>query len=207
VIVHLDSLIGKAGSRKILVVAGKPMLNDATQKGLVAGSRYLLFSGQSRGIDVGRARHAQRSSFQGHKLGEFLFAAADGFSDNYRGVVRGFGNKSLYRILNLDGLIDLEPQLGWVLECRLGRDRQRCVKLEIAVLKLLEKQVKRHNFRQRCRMTRFVRTDPVQHETRFVIDHDGRIQWSIIGTVNHALWEIVARRTSLRLIPPGAGNR
>src|SRR5262245_12936459 len=55
-------------------------------------------------------------------------------------------------------------------------------------------------------MTGFVGADLVQHEARFVIDHDGRIRRSIIGSVNHALRGIFAWRTSLRLIPPSAGN-
>src|SRR6266516_2243170 len=50
------------------------------------------------------ANHDQPACFQGHQLGEFLFAAADGFSENHRGVVRRFGDEPLDRILDLDGL-------------------------------------------------------------------------------------------------------
>ena len=56
----------------------------------------------------GRARHAQRSCLRGHELREFLFGAADGFSDDYRGIVRRFGHQPFDRVLDFDRLIGLE---------------------------------------------------------------------------------------------------
>src|SRR5215831_7275053 len=81
-----------------------------------------------------------------------------------------------------------------------------CIEIELAGLELLEQQVERHDLGQRRRVARFVRVDLVQHEARFVIDHDGRIRRMIVGAVNDARRGIFAWRTSLRLTPPGAGN-
>ena len=43
------------------------------------------------------------------------------------------------RVLNGDGLIGLKAELRGVLNGRSGRDLQRCVRLELAAVKLLEK--------------------------------------------------------------------
>ena len=48
------------------------------------------------------------------------------------GIVRGFGNKPLYRVLDIDGLIGFEPEFRRMLNCRPGRDRQRGIKFELA---------------------------------------------------------------------------
>jgi hypothetical protein len=48
------------------------------------------------------------------------------------GIVRGFGNKPLYRVLDIDGLIGFEPEFRRILNCRPGRDRQRGIKFELA---------------------------------------------------------------------------
>jgi len=46
----------------------------------------------------------------------------------------------------------------------------------------------------------------VQHEAGFVIDHDGRIRRSVIGSVNWALRGFLAGRTSFRRSPRRADN-
>jgi len=78
-----------------------------------------------------------------------------------------------------------------------------------AGLDLFEQQVERHDLGQRCRVARFVGTDLVQHEARFVVDHDVGIGRMIIGTVNGAWTGMVALRldTRLRRIAAGSGNR
>ena len=54
-----------------------------------------------------------------------------------------------------------------------------------------------------------VGADLVQHEARFVVDHDVGIGWMIIGTVNRAWTGMVALGLDprLRWIAAGSGNR
>ena len=179
------------------------MLDRVTEKRLIASGGDLLHGGQTRGIDVGRAAHAQHSRLQGHELGELFFGAAKGFGDDDRGVVRRLGDETLDRVLNLDGLIGLEPHFGGSLNRGLGRDRQRSVELEGAGLDLLEQQVKCHDLGQRRGMPRFVGVVLVQDLAGFVIDDDRRVWRSITRPVNCPR----PRGTRFCLIPTGAGNR
>jgi len=95
------------------------------------------------------------------------------------------------------------------LQRRPGRDRQRRVELELASLELFEQQVKRHDLGQRRRVARFVRVDLVQHQARFVVDHDVGIGRMITGAVDRARTGMVALGldTRLRRIAAGSGNR
>jgi hypothetical protein len=58
-------------------------------------------------------------------------------------------------------------------------------------------------------VARFVGTDLVQYEARFVVDYDVGIGWMIIGTVNRAWAGMVTLGldTRFRRIAAGSGNR
>ena len=105
-----------------MIVARKALLNCETKEGLVAGCRYLLIRGQSRGIDVRRIRHTQSSRLFRHKLRKFGFAAGNCFTDHDRGIICRTGHKALNRVLDRERLIGLETEFcGW-LQGGEGRD-------------------------------------------------------------------------------------
>jgi len=112
VIVDVGAAIAEAHRRKIPIEFRKALLDCATKDGLVAGGRNLLLRGQSRGVDVGRVRHSQLSCFQSHEPCELAFAAADRFAHHHRGIIRRPGAQAFDRIVDRNGLIRLEAELG-----------------------------------------------------------------------------------------------
>src|SRR6202453_2953624 len=78
VISHRAAVIDKFLSREIFVVAGKPLLDCASEQRLVARRRYLGVVGQSGGVDIGGAAHAKRMRLLRHQLRKlFLLARSE----------------------------------------------------------------------------------------------------------------------------------
>src|SRR5215467_9208108 len=108
VIAYRLAMIGERRRRKIPVIAGEALLNCATEQRLVARGRDLLVVGKARRVAIDSAAHAYRMGLERHEVGKFTLAAADRFSDDHRGVVRGPCHQSTNRVLNLDGLPGFE---------------------------------------------------------------------------------------------------
>jgi hypothetical protein len=109
----------------------------------------------------------------------------------------GFG-APLDRVLDQDGLVGLQAELGRVLAGGERRYRQWRIQLELAGLDLLEQQIERHDLGERGGMTRRVRVLLMQNLAGIVVDHDRGVRRIIVGTVNWALVPRVAAFDALR---------
>ncbi len=197
VIVHLGIAVAEARRREVAVIDREALLDGASQQGLVARRGDLLVSGQSGGVYIDGARHAERLRLAGHQLGELFFAAAQRFGHDHCGIVRRLGDEPLDRILDGEGLVGLEAELGRVLGRGIGRDRQARVELDVAGLELLEQQIERHDLGERRRMARLVRAIGVQHGPGIGVDHDVGIGRPIVGAMDGAMRSLL-RRSRLR---------
>src|SRR3974377_1881328 len=108
-------MIDKGFGREILVVAREPFLDETPQQCLVSGGSDLVVIRQARRVDISCARHAEGTRFLCHQLSEVALVTAEILSDDHGGVIRGFRDNGLDRILDRDGLSGLESELGWSL--------------------------------------------------------------------------------------------
>src|SRR5215469_17127149 len=168
-------MIGEGRRREIPVIAREALLDYATEQRLVARSRDLLVAGKARRVAIDSAAHADRMGLERHEVGEFTLGAADRFSNDHRGVVRGLCHQSTNRVLNLDGLPGLEAELRGSLYGGVLGHRKLRIEPDLAGIEPLKKQIEGHDLGERSRMAQLVCLVGMEHNAGIGIHHDCRV--------------------------------
>ena len=163
---------GERADREIFVIAREAFLDGAPERGLIACRGDLVVVGQAGGVLVDGVLHAQRLRLARHQFGEVILIARDRLGDHDGGVVRRTRDHALDRIFDRKGASGLETELGGRLSGGFGGHFERTVELELAGFELLEQQIERHDFSERCRVAPRVRIGRVQHRPGIGIHDD-----------------------------------
>src|SRR6516164_7032581 len=82
VIAHRLTVIGERRSGEVTVLAWKPLLDRASEQGLIARRCQLPVIGQARGVEINRSAHSECVGLLRHHVSELALATADSLGDN-----------------------------------------------------------------------------------------------------------------------------
>ena len=175
VVVPLHHL-SHADARQVPVVVILRELADerACENGEVARGGNLIVRRQAVGIHKARLRHAEMAGMPVHQIGKALDRAAHTFGQHDGDIVRRLDHHHLEGIVDRDLRAGAEAHLHRGLRHRVGRDGQRLVEGNPAVLHGMQGHVGSHQLGDRSRIPGVPRILGVQHLAGVGLDDEQR---------------------------------